>query len=425
MDFAITNTKKRDNYDNDDNVSVITENNDDNRSLSSIRSDPRGRHDKHSVTTDANEAGIHFSVREDFQFLCPPDYKVAQIIQNKSIVMLTGDTLYIYPERKKKSEVKMKEINDQILKNTYNDTVIPDEDENRNESEGNEDQIRKYHFSELSLGTSKPTSMQIFNFDKIIISFQDGRICVLLLHFMNNILRQIKPTLLFDFQSNRDYRFSVRSFSICPWVSQIPDSFNFELITFNTGDILSHWRLQIENKGSKNVPRNGNEGNLENVGGNPLLLSNGGSSGSLPSHTDDVISGQNSNNSNNNNDANSANNNNNNRSILIGNSNNTPTPRVQGDHTPIEMRSARSYLDADDDSISSTQRTKSMNDKEHNENDITHAPQDNQNIQNIQNSFHLDLPQLLGVTHFLGVRNIAFVIVLLHYVISALILNTD
>ena len=136
--------------------------------------------------------------------------------------------------------------------------------------------IWKYTFTELLVEKSIPTYIQIFDLNKVIISFRDGRICILLLHFINEILQDIKPTVLFNFQSNRDYKFSVMSFHICSWTSQeldFPSSFpfssslststststsasasrgssnlKFEIITFNSGDILSHWRLNIQTK---------------------------------------------------------------------------------------------------------------------------------------------------------------------------------
>ena len=130
--------------------------------------------------------------------------------------------------------------------------------------------IWKYTFTELLVEKSIPTYIQIFDLNKVIISFRDGRICILLLHFINEILQDIKPTVLFNFQSNRDYKFSVMSFHICSWTSQEPDfpssfpsssslststsasrgssNLKFEIITFNSGDILSHWRLNIQTK---------------------------------------------------------------------------------------------------------------------------------------------------------------------------------
>ena len=152
----------------------------------------------------------------------------------------------------------------------------------------------------------------------------------------------MKPTIVFDFQSNRDYKFSVKSFHICPWVSQIPDSFNFELITFNTGDILSHWRLQIENKNNlrKSKESRGsqhlyNATNSNDVSQNVLRLSS------------------------------------------------SATEHSSADSTHSDIEGARSARSTDKKAARS-------------ETDDT-QPQS-------QNAYHIDLPQLLGVTHFLGVN---------------------
>ena len=171
-------------------------------------------------------------------------------------------------------------------------TVIPDSSSNNEINEytdlmENGKVIWKYTFLELLIENSIPTSIQIFNLDKLIISFRDGRICVILLHILNNILYDFKPIVLFNFQSNIDYKFSVKSFHICPWYTQASDSdcssspsssssppsssssssspiFNFEIITFNSGDILSHWRLKTKKKFVDNKDEN-NTNNKDNI----------------------------------------------------------------------------------------------------------------------------------------------------------------
>ena len=156
--------------------------------------------------------------------------------------------------------------------------------------------IWKYTFTELLVEKSIPTYIQIFDLNKVIISFRDGRICILLLHFINEILQDIKPTVLFNFQSNRDYKFSVMSFHICSWTSQEPDfhsfpsssslststsasasrgssNLKFEIITFNSGDILSHWRLNIQTKynNEKKEIKEDSFSNLNNTGNDDIV----------------------------------------------------------------------------------------------------------------------------------------------------------
>ena len=196
-----------------------------------------------------------------------------QLFQNKSIIILTPDAMYIYPE------IENFEINldDKKCEGKIRNTVLY---ENKSlEINENTDFIEngkiiwKYTFTELLVEKSIPTYIQIFNLNKVIISFRDGRICILLLHFIDEILLDIKPTVLFDFQSYREYKFSVMSFHVCPWVSEIihsdsdsispfssisasssssasrtSSSLKFEIITFNSGDILTHWHLVIQTK---------------------------------------------------------------------------------------------------------------------------------------------------------------------------------
>ena len=217
------------------------------------------------------------------------------MFQNKSIVILTPDAMYIYPEIENfEINLDSKKCEGKIRNTVLYENKSLEINENTDLIE-NGKIIWKYTFTELLVEKSIPTYMQIFNLNKVIISFRDGRICILLLHFIDEILQDITPTVLFDFQSNRDYKFSVMSFHICPWVSQIihsnsdsdspsssssfsapssasrtSSSLKFEIITFNSGDILSHWRLMIQTKYSTEKKENKediiiNQNTIDNV----------------------------------------------------------------------------------------------------------------------------------------------------------------
>ena len=192
-------------------------------------------------------------------------------------MFLTSDALHIFAEKNdnnniidKESKISTKSHLTEMTEMTEIDNDNINENENENEdAEKKGGVLWKFLFTELFTIESYPTYMQLFDKDKVIISFRDGRICVLLLQFKNNLLYNKKPSILFDFQSNHDFKFSVRTFFICPWISKGVDYLNFELITSNTGDILSHWRLQIENK--KNMTPNTT--NLTNLLGNKKKFS--------------------------------------------------------------------------------------------------------------------------------------------------------
>lgn len=88
-----------------------------------------------------------------------------------------------------------------------------------------------------------PTSMKIHDENKLVIAFRNGRIRVLL--FFNGFSTDKRPVILFDFQINRDYKYSVTSFCICPWDIN-NEEFGIELMLFSSDDVLSHWRLQLQ-----------------------------------------------------------------------------------------------------------------------------------------------------------------------------------
>jgi hypothetical protein len=98
-------------------------------------------------------------------------------------------------------------------------------------------------FSDMWDDIVPPTSMKIYDQNKLIIAFRDGRIRVLL--FFDGFSTEKLPMILFDFQINRDYKFSVNSFCICPWDID-SEEFGIELMLFSSDDVLSHWRLQLQ-----------------------------------------------------------------------------------------------------------------------------------------------------------------------------------
>ena len=155
MDFSVTSgsmKNKVDKNENDDTISLITENgNNDDHSTTSWHSDNISKQDHHSVgSTEGNHGDASYKVTENFQFMSPIDFKVAQIIQNKSIILLTADTLYIYPEGKTEKELKLKEINDNLIAdNDENDIILDDEKNFKNEKNNKHEKkskIRKYSF---------------------------------------------------------------------------------------------------------------------------------------------------------------------------------------------------------------------------------------------------------------------------------------
>lgn len=90
-----------------------------------------------------------------------------------------------------------------------------------------------------------PTCMHVYDNDKLVIGFRDGRIRVLLC--VDDFNSERKPTILFDFQSNSDQMYPVTCVSVAPW-SVNSEGIAFEIISLNGGYIMSHWRLQLHRK---------------------------------------------------------------------------------------------------------------------------------------------------------------------------------
>ena len=127
----------------------------------------------------------------------------------------------------------------------------------------------QFNFTDLWSSQSLPTSMTTLHSDKTVISFEDGRVRVLLMHISGDgILLNENPSILFDFQSNIDRRLSVSVTHICPWEVHTEHSSSFEIICCIAKNVLTHWRLEIKKK-IKLVPnRNSEECSVESSNNN-------------------------------------------------------------------------------------------------------------------------------------------------------------
>ena len=101
-------------------------------------------------------------------------------------------------------------------------------------------------WSDQQVSVAHPTCMQVYDHDKLIIGFRDGRIRVLLC--VDDLSSERRPTVLFDFHSNSDrLPYPVSCFSVSPW-NVISEGIAFEIVTLSSDHIMSHWRLQLHRK---------------------------------------------------------------------------------------------------------------------------------------------------------------------------------
>ena len=93
---------------------------------------------------------------------------------------------------------------------------------------------------------ARPSCAQVYDNDKLIVGFRDGRIRVLLC--VDGLSSERRPTLLFDFQCNSDM-YPVSCFYTAPWsASGGGDGLALDLVTLGGDHILSHWRLHLRRK---------------------------------------------------------------------------------------------------------------------------------------------------------------------------------
>ena len=101
-------------------------------------------------------------------------------------------------------------------------------------------------WSDQQVAVAHPTCMQVYDHDKLIIGFRDGRIRVLLC--VDDLNSERRPTVLFDFHSNSDrLPYPVSCFSISPW-NVNSEGIAFEIVSLSSDHIMSHWRLQLHRK---------------------------------------------------------------------------------------------------------------------------------------------------------------------------------
>ena len=113
----------------------------------------------------------------------------------------------------------------------------------------------EFNFSEFWNSSCTLTSMQVLHNNEILImSFTDGRIRIMSTPNLNEIPSNFRPIFLFDFQSNCAYKLPVLHFRVSQYsVNENLSSSEFEIITYNTRNVLSHWKVILDNK--KNVLR--------------------------------------------------------------------------------------------------------------------------------------------------------------------------
>jgi hypothetical protein len=190
-------------------------------------------------------------------------------IQDKSALLLCPSMLLLYPVHMQ--SVKNRTVHKGKQKRGHSSNTVIRKNGDGNESdEESEDDIAyeaksvknvddlftesrgiswRYNFTDLWSSQSLPTSMTILTSDKTIISFEDGKIRVLLMHTSGaGELLDESPSVLFDFQSSSDRRQSVLLTHICPWEQHTEHSSSFEILCCRSKNILSHWRLEIKNK---------------------------------------------------------------------------------------------------------------------------------------------------------------------------------
>ena len=191
----------------------------------------------------------------------------------------------------------------------------------------------EFNFSEYWNSTSTLTSMQILHNNSILLmSFTDGRIRIMSLPNVNQISSNIKPVFLFDFQSNCDYNLSVLHFHVSQQtIIQNLSSLEFEIITYNSRNILSHWKVIVENE--KNVPQSFNDEN-SNVLEHSSVLEELSNNLTIDSHSNSIHSI-------NNNTVNNNNNNDNNNSAL--NDNMTEIKSVISDKKQTAIRQGNAF----------------------------------------------------------------------------------
>ena len=157
-------------------------------------------------------------VESNCAFSCPDEFKTAAFYRTNVIIVLSETSLHLFSKTTDAGGTGVSYTNSNI-----------------------------FPFSDLWTDTTiaHPTCMQVYDNDKLVIGFRDGRIRVLLC--VDDLSSERKPTILFDFQSNPDRSFPVTCFSIAPW-SVCNEGLAFEVITLSGTHIVSHWRLQLHKK---------------------------------------------------------------------------------------------------------------------------------------------------------------------------------
>ena len=103
------------------------------------------------------------------------------------------------------------------------------------------------HYRDMWSPSGSTTAAQILDFNKIAISFEDGRVRILLLQLNVNDFLAGAPSVLFDFQNHPDSSSAVQHLSVCPWVTRTVQSTSFELMTYSTDHFISHWHFKLRN----------------------------------------------------------------------------------------------------------------------------------------------------------------------------------
>jgi len=94
---------------------------------------------------------------------------------------------------------------------------------------------------------ARPSCAQMYDHDKLIVGFWDGRIRVLLC--VDGLISERRPTVLFDFQCNSDRAYPVSCFYTAPWsASSGGDGLALDLVSLGGDRVLSHWRLHLHRK---------------------------------------------------------------------------------------------------------------------------------------------------------------------------------
>jgi hypothetical protein len=106
-----------------------------------------------------------------------------------------------------------------------------------------------FYYSDMWPSTTSPTAAEIFDGNKIIIAFEDGRVRIMLLQLTSNGRFTVAPSVLFDFLNHPNTFSAVQRPYVCPWVTHTAQSTSFELITYSAVDnSFSHWRLKLRDE---------------------------------------------------------------------------------------------------------------------------------------------------------------------------------